>query len=118
MNLFQAYIHPHQKERFLFLGYWIVSLILWSFMMNISLVIVIIFSIVGHFIIARPLAAMFYFIKKFISQTYFNNLDIFEAYYASFELGRIVRIALKSIFFILILIIARLFMQGYLSFIS
>ena len=118
MNFFQAYIHPNQKERFLFLGYWIVSLILWSFMMNISLVIVIVFSFLGYFLVCRPLAAGFYVIKKIIIQNYFNNLDIFEAYYPSFEFGRIVRIALKLIFFVLILVIARIFMLGYLSFIN
>jgi len=45
-------------------------------------------------------------------------LDIFEAYYAGFELGRIVRIVTKSIFFIIIFFIARIVMYGYLSFIA
>ena len=30
MNFFQSYIHPQQKERLLFLAYWVISLIIWS----------------------------------------------------------------------------------------
>ncbi len=118
VNFFQAHIHPHQKDRFAFLGYWIVSLIFWSFMMNISLIIVIVFSIIGHYLLSKPLAALFFIVKNILKKNYFNNLDIFEAYYAGFELGRIVRIITKSIYFIIIFLIARISMYGYLSFIS
>ena len=118
MNFFQTHIHPHQKDRLTFLGYWIISLIFWSFMMNISLIIVIVFSIVGHYIFSKPLAAFFFITKNFLKKNYFNNLDIFEAYYAGFELGRIVRIVTKSFFFIIIFFIARIVMYGYLSFIA
>ena len=118
VNFFQTHIHPHQKDRLTFLGYWIISLIFWSFMMNISLIIVIVFSIVGHYIFSKPLAAFFFITKNFLKKNYFNNLDIFEAYYAGFELGRIVRIVTKSFFFIIIFFIARIVMYGYLSFIA
>ena len=72
MNFFQAYIHPQQKERLLFLGYWIGSLIIWSFAMNISLVIVIVFSIIGNYIVVRPLAKLFYSLKKFCKRKVFQ----------------------------------------------
>ena len=68
MNFFQTHIHPHQKDRLTFLGYWIISLIFWSFMMNISLIIVIVFSIVGHYIFSKPLAAFFFHYKKLFKE--------------------------------------------------
>ena len=118
MNFFQAYIHPLQKERLLFLGYWIGSLIIWSFVMNISLVIVIVFSIIGNYIVVRPLAKLFFLLKSFVNKNFFNNLDIFEAYYAGFESGRITRFLLKLSFFIITMIIAKFFMEAYLAFIN
>ena len=118
MNFFQAYIHPQQKERLLFLGYWIGSLIIWSFAMNISLVIVIVFSIIGNYLVVRPLAKLFYLLKNFVNEKFFNNLDIFEAYYAGFENGRITRIILKLSFFIITMIISKIFMEVYLTFIN
>ncbi len=116
MNFFQAYIHPQQKERLLFLGYWIGSLIIWSFVMNISLVIVIVFSVMGNFIVVRPLAKLFFLLKSFVNKNFFNNLDIFEAYYARFESGRVTRIFIKLFFFILTLIISMIFMEIYIGF--
>ena len=118
MNFFQSYIHPQQKERLLFLGYWIGSLIIWSFAMNVSLVIVIVFSIIGNFVVVRPLAKKFFLLKKFVNKRFFNNLDIFEAYYAGFEFGRIIRILLKLSFFIITMIISKMFMEAYLTFIN
>ena len=118
MNFFQAYIHPQQKERLLFLGYWIGSLIIWSFAMNISLVIVIVFSIIGNYIVVRPLAKLFYSLKNFVNEKFFNNFDIFEAYYEGFETGRITRILLKLSFFIITMIISKIFMEAYLTFIN
>ena len=118
MNFFQAYIHPQQKERLLFLGYWIISLIIWSVYDNITFVIVIVFSIVGNYIVVRPLAKLFFLLKNFVNKKFFNNFDIFEAYYAGFELGRITRIFLKLFFFILTMIIAKIFMGSYLEFIN
>lgn len=118
MQFFQTNIHPHHKDRLTFLGYWVMSLIFWSFLMNISLIIVIVFSIIGHYLLSKPLAATLYIFKNFLKKNYFNNLDIFEAYYAGFELGRIVRIVTKFTFFLIILFIARIAMQGYLSFIN
>ena len=99
MNFFQVYTHPQQKERLLFLGYWIGSLIIWSFAMNVSLVIVIVFSIIGNFVVVRPLAKLFFLLKNFVNKRFFNNFDIFEAYYAGFELGRITKNFVKIIFF-------------------
>ena len=104
MQFFQTNIHPHHKDRLTFLGYWVLSLIFWSFLMNISLIIVIVFSIIGHYILSKPLAAILFIFKNFLKKNYFNNLDIFEAYYAGFELGRIVRIVTKFIFFLTIFI--------------
>ena len=49
--------------------------------------------------------------------TFDNGFDIFNAYYAGFEFGRIIRASLKLIFFILTLSIAKIFMEGYLAFI-
>lgn len=118
MSLYQNYIHPHKKARMTFLGWWIVSLIIWSFMMNISLVIVIMFSILGYFIICKPLAALFHIFKSFININFFNKLDIFEAYYCGYEFGRIVRAVVKTIFFIIVMLIAKIFMQSYLIFIN
>ena len=118
MNFFQAYIHPQQKERLLFLGYWIISLIIWSVYDNITFVIVIVFSIVGNYIVVRPLAKLFFFIKNFVNKKFFNNFDIFEAYYPGLELGRIVRITLKLLFFLVFLFIAKFFMEIYLVLIN
>jgi len=118
MNFFQIYTHPQQKERLLFLGYWIGSLIIWSFAMNVSLVIVIVFSIIGNFVVVRPLAKLFFLLKNFVNKKFFNNFDIFEAYYAGFELGRITRIFLKLSFFIITMIISKIFMEAYLTFIN
>ncbi len=118
MNFFNAYIHPQHKERILFLSYWIGSLIIWSFVMNISLVIVIVFSIIGNYIVVRPLAKLFFLLKNFVNKKFFNNFDIFEAYYAGFELGRISRIFFKLSFFIITMIISKIFMEVYLTFIN
>ena len=118
MNFFQAYIHPQQKERLLFLGYWIGSLIIWSFAMNVSLVIVIVFSIIGNFVVVRPLAKLFFSLKNFVNEKFFNNFYIFEAYYAGFELGRTTRIFLKLSFFMLTMIISKIFIEVYLTFIN
>ncbi len=118
MNFFQAYIHPQQKERLLFLGYWIGSLIIWSFAMNISLVIVIVFSIIGNYVVVRPLAKLFFLLKNFVNKKFFNNFDIFEAYYAGFEPGRVTRIFFKLSFFIIIMIVSKIFMEAYLTFIN
>ena len=86
-------------------------------MMNISLIIVIIFSILGYHLICKPLAFLMHKAKKLIIALMFNGFDIFNAYYAGFEFGRIVRVFLKLIFFILTLSIAKIFMEGYLAFI-
>ena len=118
MNFFQAYIHPQQKERLLFLGYWVLSLIIWSMYDNITFVIVIVFSILGNYIVVRPLAKLFFLLKNFVNKRFFNNFDIFEAYYAGFELGRIIRILLKLSFFIITMIILKIFMEAYLTFIN
>ncbi len=118
MNFFQAYIHPQHKERLLFLGYWIGSLIIWSFTMNVSLVIVIVFSIIGNYVVVRPLAKLFFLLKNYVNKKFFNNFDIFEAYYPGFEPGRITRIFLKLSFFIITMIISKIFMEAYLTFIN
>jgi len=85
--------------------------------MNISLVIVIVFSIIGNFVVVRPLAKLFFLLKNFVNQKFFNNFDIFEAYYAGLENGRIIRICLKLSFFIITMIISKIFMEAYLTFI-
>ena len=118
MNFFQAYIHPQQKERLLFLGYWVLSLIIWSVYDNITFVIVIVFSILGNYIVVRPLAKLFFLLKNFVNKKFFNNFDIFEAYYAGFEFGRITRIFLKLLFFMITMIISKIFMEAYLTFIN
>ena len=101
-----------------FLGYWIISLILWAFMMNISLIIVILFSILGYHIVCKPLAYVLHKSKKNVIKYLFDGFNIFEAYYAGFEPGRIVRIFLKLLFFFITLVIAKIFMEGYLAFIK
>ena len=117
MNYFQMFVRPDQGERVTFLGYWIVSLVIWSFMMNISLIIVIIFSILGYHLICKPLAFLLHKSKKLIIGNFFNGFDIFSAYYAGFEPGRIVRVSLKLIFFFMTMLIAKILMEGYLAFI-
>ena len=86
--------------------------------MNVSLVIVIVFSVIGNFVVVRPLAKLFFLLKNFVNKRFFNNFDIFEAYYAGFELGRIIRISLKLSFFIITMIISKMFMEAYLTFIN
>ena len=115
MNYFQMFVRPDQGERVTFLGYWIVSLVIWSFMMNISLIIVIIFSILGYHLICKPLAFLLHKSKKLIIGNFFNGFDIFSAYYAGFEPGRIVRVSLKLIFFFMTMVIAKILMEGYLA---
>tara|TARA_B100000579_G_scaffold409598_1_gene398784 strand:- start:409 stop:762 length:354 start_codon:yes stop_codon:yes gene_type:complete len=117
MNHFQIFQRPGQAERMSFLGYWILSLIIWSFMMNISLIIVIIFSILGYHLICKPLAFLLHKTKKLIINQFFRGFDIFEAFYSGFEPGRIVRIVVKVIYFSITLIIAKIFMEGYLAFV-
>ena len=118
MNYFQMFLRPDQRERMSFLGYWIVSLIIWSFMLNISLIIVIVFSIVGYHLICKPIAFLMYKLKIFLIKNVFDGFDIFEAYYAGLESGRIVRIVVKFSFILLIFTIARLVMESYLAFIG
>ena len=86
--------------------------------MNISLIIVIIFSILGYHLICKPLAFLLHKTKKFIINNLFDGFNIFEAYYAGFELGRIIRIFLKLFFFIITLLLAKIFMESYLVFIK
>ena len=87
-------------------------------MKHISLTIVIIFSILGYHLICKPLAFLLHKSKKIIIDKLFNGFNIFEAYYAGLEPGRIVRIALKLVFFLITLSIAKLFMEAYLAFIN
>lgn len=87
-------------------------------MMNISLIIVIIFGILGYHAVCKPLAFLLHRSKKIIINNFFDGFNIFEAYYAGMELGRITRIALKLIFFLVTLFIAKLFMEAYLAFVS
>ena len=87
-------------------------------MMNISLIIVIIFGILGYHAVCKPLAFLLHRSKKIIINNLFNGFNIFEAYYAGMEPGRITRIALKLIFFLVTLFIAKLFMEAYLAFVS
>ena len=115
MNYFQIFRRPDQLERMTFLGYWVLSLIIWSFMMNISLIIVIIFSFLGYHLICKPLAFLLHKSKKFTSNYFFNGFNIFDAYYAGFEIGRLVRIFIKLVFFFVTLIIAKISMEGYLA---
>ena len=87
-------------------------------MMNISLIIVILFAILGYHLVCKPLAFLLYKSKKIIINSLFNGFNIFEAYYAGFETGRIVRISLKLAYFLITLFIAKLFMEAYLAFIN
>ena len=118
MNYYQIFSRSDQVERITFLGYWILSLIIWSFMMNISLIIVILFGILGYHLVCKPLAYVLHKSKRFIIRYLFDGFNIFEAYYAGFEPGRIARIFLKLIFFFITLVIAKIFMEGYLAFIK
>ena len=87
-------------------------------MMNISLIIVIIFGILGYHVVCKPLAFLLHQSKKIIINKFFDGFNIFEAYYAGMELGRVTRITLKLIFFLITLFIAKLFMEAYLVFIN
>ena len=118
LNYFQLFTRPDQFERMTFLGYWILSLIIWSFMMNISLIIVIIFAIIGYHVVCKPLAFLMHKSKKIIIDSLFNGFNIFDAYYAGLEPGRVVRISLKLAYFLITLFVAKLFMEAYLVFIN
>jgi hypothetical protein len=118
LNYFQLFTRPDQAERMSFLGYWILSLVIWSFMMNISLIIVIIFAVLGYHLICKPLAFLLHKSKKIIIDSLFNGFNIFEAYYAGLEPGRIIRVTLKIVYFLITLLIAKLFMEAYLAFIN
>ena len=87
-------------------------------MMNISLLIVIIFAVLGYHLVCKPLAFLLHKSKKIIINSLFNGFNIFEAYYAGLELGRIVRISLKLAYFLITLFVAKLFMDAYLAFIN
>jgi hypothetical protein len=65
---------------------------------------------------ANRLAFLLHQSKKIIINKFFNGFNIFEAYYAGMESGRITRIALKLIFFFLILFIAKSFYGSLSSF--
>ena len=71
--------------------------------MNISLIIVIIFSFLGYHLICKPLAFLLHKSKKIIADYFFNGFNIFDAYYAGFEIGRLVRIFIKLVFFFITL---------------
>ena len=86
--------------------------------MFINLIIVIIFVVLGYHLICKPLAFLLHKSKKIIINNLFNGFNIFEAYYAGLEPGRIIRIALKLVFFLITLSIAKLFMEAYLAFIN
>ena len=86
--------------------------------MNISLIIVIIFAIIGYHLVCKPLAFLLHKSKKVIIESLFNGFNIFEAYYAGLEPGRIIRISLKIVYFLMTLFIAKLFMEAYLVFIN
>ena len=86
--------------------------------MNISLIIVIIFTIIGYHLVCKPLAFLLHKSKKLIIESLFNGFNIFEAYYAGLEPGRIIRISLKLVYFLITLFIAKLFMEAYLAFIN
>ena len=86
--------------------------------MNISLIIVIIFAILGYHLVCKPLAFLLHKSKKIIINNLFNGFNIFEAYYAGLEPGRIMRISLKLAFFLITLFVAKLFMEAYLAFVS
>ena len=86
--------------------------------MNISLIIVIIFVIIGYHLVCKPLAFLLHKSKKIIIESLFNGFNIFEAYYAGLEPGRIIRISLKLVYFLMTLFIAKLFMEAYLAFIN
>ena len=86
-------------------------------MMNISLIIVILFAILGYHVVCKPLAFLLHKFKKIIIDNMFNGFNIFEAYYAGLEPGRIIRIILKLLYFLITLFIAKLFMEAYLAFI-
>ena len=83
--------------------------------MNFSLIIVIIFSFLGYHLICTPLAFLLHKSKKITSDYFFNGFNIFEAYYAGFEIGRLVRIFIKLVFFLITLTIAKISMEGYLA---
>ena len=87
-------------------------------MMNISLIIVIIFTVLGYHLVCKPLAFLLHKSKKIVIDSFFNGFNIFEAYYAGFETGRIVRISLKLAYFLITLFVAKLFMEAYLAFIN
>ena len=78
--------------------------------MNISLIIVIIFSFIGYHLICKPLAFLLHKSKKFTSDYFFNGFNIFDAYYEGFEIGRLVRIFIKLVFFFITLSIAKISM--------
>ena len=73
--------------------------------MNISLIIVIIFAIIGYHLVCKPLAFLLHKSKKIIIESLFNGFNIFEAYYAGLEPGRIIRISLKLVYFLMTLFI-------------
>ena len=64
--------------------------------MNISLIIVIIFAILGYHVVCKPLAFLLHKSKKIIINSLFNGFNIFEAYYAGLEPGRIVENIIKT----------------------
>lgn len=101
-----------------FLGYWILSLIIWSFMLNVSLVIVIIFAFFGYYIFCKPLSYLSSNMKNFICNFFFEGFDIFEAYYQGFEVPRLIRFIFKLIFFFIIFFIAYFFTSLYLGIIN
>ena len=103
-------------ERMIFLGYWILSLIIWSFVMNISFITVIIFSIIGYHIVCKPLAFLFYKSKVIIINNFFNGFNIFDAFYKGFEKERLIRIFLKISFFLVIFFIAKKSLDIYFYF--
>ena len=78
-----------------FLGYWILSLIIWSFMMNISLIIVILFSILGYHLVCKPLAFVLHKSKKIVIKYLFDMGITFCPDYCV-NAGGVIILALRS----------------------
>ena len=87
-------------------------------MLNISLVIVIVFALLGYHFICKPFSYLSTKIEKLICDFFFEGFNIFEAYYQGIEFPRLIKIVFKFIFFISIFYVAYFFMSSYLLIIN
>lgn len=95
-----------------FLGIVILSLLFWSFWMNISLVIVIVFSFLEFYVVCKPLANLYLKIEQ-----YFRNKWMGKSILKDDSLSEFFLKIIKVIIYIVIFFVSKFIIEFYLKYI-